>query len=181
MNTKYLIFTALAALAGLFAGCETLPPGVEKGTKGTIAYDILVEASDPGARVEANGEFVGNTPVHLKVFGERDGTFHSFGDPQYVVQALPIATNQYAQAHSYATGKGFSTADPVPQRIYFDMNQKPAPPPPVVVRRPGYYVYPHPYYYGPYPYPYPYPYYYPYWGGPRIVVAPGYWHWRYHW
>src|SRR5438105_13289499 len=64
----------------LLVGCETAPPpGVERGPHGTIAYDVLVEASDPGARIEANGEFVGNTPTHLKIFGDKDGTFHDFG------------------------------------------------------------------------------------------------------
>ena len=67
------------AIVGLLAGCETIPPGVERGPHGTIAYDVLVEVSAPGARIEANGQDVGNTPLHLKIFGDSDGTFHDFG------------------------------------------------------------------------------------------------------
>lgn len=174
---KYLLFTGCAVLAGLFTGCQSIPPGVERGPHGTVAYDVTVEASQPGARIEANGEYVGNTPVHLKVFGDRDGTFHDFGNFEYVIQASPLATNQYSQVRAYGTGRGWSQADKIPQRVYFDMNQKEAPSPPVAGSAPRYY--PYPYYYGPYPYPYPY-YYGPYWWGPRFVVGPGYWHWR-HW
>lgn len=171
MKTKYLTLAGLAALGSLFAGCQTVPPGVERGPHGTIAYDILVEASSPGARIEANGEYVGNTPVHLKVFGDRDGTFHDFGSYEYVVRAFPLATNQFAQVRAYGTGRGWTDADHVPQRVYFDMNQKQAPPP-VLAERPRYYAYP---YYGPYPY-----YYGPYWWGPRVVIGPRF-YWRHHW
>jgi len=174
MKTKYLIFAGCAALAGLLTGCQTVPPGVERGPHGTVAYEILVEASEPGARIEANGEYVGNTPVHLKVFGDRDGTFHDFGNYDYVIQASPLATNQFAQVRAYGTGRGWTHADRIPQRVYFDMNQKPPPQPPVVAGAPRYYPYPYPYYYGPYPY-----YYGPYWWGPRVIIGPG-WRWR-HW
>lgn len=173
MKTKYLTFLGLAALAGLLVGCQTIPPGVERGPHGTIAYDVMVEASEPGARIEANGEYVGNTPVHLKVFGDRDGTFHDFGSFDYVVRAFPLTTNQYAHVRAYGTGRGWTQADHVPQRIYFDMNQKPAPPPAVVSEGPRYYGYP--YYYGPYPY-----YYGPYWWGPRVIIGPGF-YWHRHW
>jgi hypothetical protein len=176
MKTNYVIFAGCAVLAGLLTGCQTIPPGVERGPHGTVAYDILVEASEPGARIEANGEYVGNTPVHLKVFGDRDGTFHDFGNYDYVIQAAPLATNQFAQVRAYGTGRGWTHADAIPQRVYFDMNQKPPPEqPPTVAGRPPYpYPYPYPYYYGPYPY-----YYGPYWWGPRVVIGPG-WRWR-HW
>src|SRR4029077_7755974 len=110
MKTKYLIFAGCAALAGLFSGCQNAPPGVERGPHGTIAYDVLVEACEPGARIEANGEYVGNTPVHLKIFGDRDGTFHDFGACQYVLQAFPLTTNQFAQVRAYNTGCGFARA-----------------------------------------------------------------------
>jgi hypothetical protein len=107
------------------------------------------------------------------VFGDRDGTFHDFGNYDYVIQASPLATNQYAQVRAYGTGRGWTHADAIPQRVYFDMNQKPPPQPPVVTGGPRYY--PYPYYYGPYPY-----YYGPYWWGPRVVIGPGPWRWR-HW
>ena len=134
---------------GLFAGCETVPPGVERGPHGTIAYDVQIESSPPGAKIEANGQVIGNAPIHLKIFGDKDGTFHDFGSYYYVIRALPIATNQYVQTRVFRTGHLFEPEDHIPQRVDFDMNQ-PNPYPqgaPVV----GYPDYPPPpaYYYGP--------------------------------
>jgi hypothetical protein len=174
MKTKYLIFAGLAALAGMLTGCQTVPPGVERGPHGTVAYDILVEASSPGAKIEADGQYVGNTPVHLKVFGDRDGTFHDFGKPDYVIEAFPLSTNQFSQVRVYSTGRGFTQADRIPQRVYLDLNQKSPPP---VATTPPQRPYP-PYYYGLYPYYYGPPY---WWWGPRIVIGPHYWGWRRHW
>jgi hypothetical protein len=175
MKTKYLIFAGLAASAGMLTGCQTVPPGVERGPHGTVAYDILVEASTPGAQIEADGQYVGNTPVRLKVFGDRDGTFHDFGKPDYVIEAFPLSTNQYSQVRVYSTGRGFTRADPIPQRVYLDLNQQA---PPQVATVPPQRPYPYPYYYGPYPYYYGPPY---WWWGPRIVIGPHYWGWHRHW
>src|SRR5436309_8361312 len=118
MKTK-LIMAASVAAAAFLTGCETVPPGIERGPHGTIAYDVLVEASEPGARIEANGESVGNTPLHLKIFGDKDGTFHDFGSYYYVVRAFPLATNQIAQTRVFRTGRGFTPEDQIPKRIYF--------------------------------------------------------------
>ena len=136
-----------------FSGCQTpLPPGAEPGPHGTMAFNVLIEASDPGARIEADGESIGNTPVTLKIFGDRDGTFHDFGSYYYVIRALPLATNQFAQARFFGTGRAWSGEDRIPERVYFDMSQ-PAPvyvfppPPPVYYGPPPFYYDPWPYYY----------------------------------
>ena len=152
--------------AALLSGCETLPPGVERGPHGTIAYDVLVEASPPGAHIEANGQVVGDAPLHLKIFGDKDGTFHDFGSYYYVVRALPVTTNQYVQTQAFRTGRWFTPEDHIPDRIYFDMNQPPPPPASPAYVYPGY---PPPYYYGPPVYYGPHVYFY---YGPR---------WHRHW
>src|SRR4051794_120953 len=92
------------AVVGLLTGCQSLPPGAEPGPHGTMAYEVLIEASEPGARVEANGEYVGNTPLRLKIFGDPDGTFHDFGSDFYIVRALPMTTNQFTQTRLFRTG-----------------------------------------------------------------------------
>src|SRR5437867_9003119 len=117
-----LLFSASAAAALFVAGCQTVPPGAERGPHGTIAYAVLVEASEPGARIEAEDNPVGNTPVHLKIFGDTDGTFHDFGSDYYVIRALPLTTNQFPQVRMFGTGRWFGPEDRIPQRIYFDMN-----------------------------------------------------------
>ena len=168
MKTK-LFPAAGAAVVLLVAGCASPPPpGVERGPHGTIAYDVLVEASDPGAKIEVNGNLVGNTPLHLKIFGNRNGTFHDFGSYYYILRAYPVTTNQFQQIRVFGTGRYDTRQDLIPQHIYFDMNQN------VPVRVPA--DPPRYYYYGPYPYPYAYPYYY----GPefRFYYGPRYHRWR---
>jgi len=168
---KTLISAASLAAAVFFTGCQTIPPGAERGPRGTMAYDVLIEASEPGARIEADGKDVGNTPVHVKIFGDPDGTFHDFGSPYYLIRALPLSTNQFAQTRYFGTGQWFGPEDHVPQQIYFDMNrQPPAYPPPG--GPPAYPYYGPPVYYGP-------PYYY----GPEFRFqfgGPRYYHrrWR---
>src|SRR5437762_10189178 len=97
---RALFYFAGAVALLLLMGCETVPPGAEHGPHNTMAYDLLVDASAPGARIEANGQVIGNTPVHLKIFGDPDGTFHDFGSPYYVVRALPLTTNQFEDRKS---------------------------------------------------------------------------------
>jgi hypothetical protein len=55
--------------AFIVAGCATPDgPKAEKGPNGTIAYLVEIESSDPGARIEANNDYVGKTPCTLKIF-----------------------------------------------------------------------------------------------------------------
>ena len=145
----------------LLIGCESVPPGVERGPHGTIAYNVSIQASEPGVRIEANGAYVGTAPMTLKIFGDKDGTFHDFGSYFYVIQALPLRTNQFVQVRVFRTGRRFTPEDYVPRQIFFDMNQPPPANPPPRVPVPAYYPPPY-YYYGPGFYFGP-P--YPYWGG----------------
>jgi hypothetical protein len=162
---------AVAVAAGLLVGCQStpLPPGTERGPHGTISYNVLIEASEPGARIEVNGETVGSSPLHIKIFGDKDGTFHDFGSDVYVIRALPVVTNQFVQTRVFGTGRGFGPEDRIPDRVYFDMQQN------VPTYAPNGPAYPYPGYAAPY---YPYPYYYgpgAYWGPSfRFYYGPGY-------
>jgi hypothetical protein len=147
MKMKWTLAVGFAA-ALVLAGCQSLPPGAEPGPHGTMAYDVSVEASPPGARIEVNGQDVGDAPVHIKIFGDPDGTFHDFGSFYYVVKALPLTTNQFVQTRLFRTGHMLTPEDHIPAKIYFDMN-RPAPYPPNYYpeyRPPAYYYGPPPYY-----------------------------------
>ena len=147
----------------LVAGCQTFPPGAERGPDGTMAYHVEITASDPGVRIEANGEHVGNTPMTLKIYGDTDGTFHDFGSYVYVIRALPLRTNEFTQVRVFRTGRMFTPQDLIPQQIYFDMTQPPPANPPVSYPPPAVYYYSPPYYYN---YYWPPVYYYgPHYGG----------------
>ena len=159
-------YGAAFCAAILLIGCETIPPGAERGPHGTMAFDVLIEASAPGARIEANGEHVGETPLHLKIFGDPDGTFHDFGSSYYVIRALPVSTNQFEQVRFFGTGQWFGPEDQIPKQVYFDMNQKTQ----VLPYPPAAYAYPGPrVYYGPA---------WPYYWGPefRFYVSPHHHH-----
>ena len=115
---------AAIALATILAGCASAPPGAEHGPQGTIAYLVQVESSEPGARVEVNNDYVGKTPMTLKIWGDKDGTFHNFGSQDYIIRVFPLSTNQFLQTKAFRTGGWFSQEDKIPSHLYFDLNQK---------------------------------------------------------
>src|SRR3954470_10065826 len=123
---KSLTFLIGLTAAIFLTGCETVsPPGADRGPHGTVPYNVLVEASLPGARIEVNGDYVGNTPLNLKVYGDSDGTFHDFGSYYFIVKALPLSTNQFSQVRAFQTGHMMTPEDRIPEHIFFDMNQQP--------------------------------------------------------
>lgn len=171
MKRRILIGMAGAATAVIWAGCSSTPPNpnVERGPHGTIAYEVSVDASEPGAKIEANGEMLGETPLRIKIYGDKDGTFHDFGSYYYIVRAYPMNTNQFPQVRYFWTGRHGAQEDMIPKDIYFDMNhpQPASAQPPKMVREydsptiiygPPYYYHPgvHFYFNGPLPPPFPF-------------------------
>jgi hypothetical protein len=124
--TKGILTGLGVALLGVFAlGCSTTSSvKPERGREGTIAYQVEIESSEPGARVEANGDFIGKTPIILKIFGDKDGTFHNFGTDDYVIKVFPVKPGQYVQTRVFRTGRWFSQEDRIPSRLYFDLDAK---------------------------------------------------------
>ncbi|MEO8429732.1 MAG: S1C family serine protease [Verrucomicrobiota bacterium] len=117
------VFSFLLAI--LLCGCASDKSGkklVERGPGGTIAYLVQVESNEPGVKIEANGDYIGDTPCTLKIFGDKDGTFHNFGQFDYVVRALPLHQGQFVQIKTFRTGGWFTPEDRIPSRLYFDMN-----------------------------------------------------------
>lgn len=87
----------------LLVGCASATPGVERGPDGTVAYHVQVESSEPGARVEVNDDYVGTTPVKVRVWGDPDGTFHNFGSSDFVIRVFPAAEG-HVQTKVFRTG-----------------------------------------------------------------------------
>jgi len=54
------ILAGCGALVALVTGCDTIPPGAERGPDHTMAYQVQIEASDPEVRIEANQQSIGN-------------------------------------------------------------------------------------------------------------------------
>lgn len=114
---------AIFTITLLIAAC-TSQDAREKGPAGTIAYTIHVESSEPGARVEVNENSIGVTPIDIKVFGDKDGTFHNFGSQDYTLRVFPVRAGQSVQTKTFRTGHWFSQEDQIPSRLFFDLNQK---------------------------------------------------------
>jgi len=112
----------LAGIA-LVVGCALPPTGLERGRDGTIAYHVEVDASEPGARVEVNEDYVGTTPVKVRIWGDPDGTFHNFGSSEFVIRVFP-AGDGHVQTKVFRTGGWFAQEDRVPSRLFFDLRQK---------------------------------------------------------
>ncbi len=121
-----LTLTILTAF--IVAGCATGGPKPEKGKDGTIAYLVEVESSEPGARIEANNDYVGKTPMTLKIFGDKDGTFHNFGSYHYTVTGYPVRPGQQSQTKDFRTGGWFTSEDRIPKKIFFDFGSVPEAP-----------------------------------------------------
>jgi hypothetical protein len=112
----------LAAAAWLWGGCSSAPEqaGVEKGLHGTIAYQVQIEASEPNTKIEVNHQAVGVAPITVKVFGDKDGTFHNFGSDEWVVRGYPPKPEQFPQTKIFRTGAFGVKDDKIPQRVYFN-------------------------------------------------------------
>jgi hypothetical protein len=120
------IFSLFAAL--IVTGCATTnDPKAEKGPDGTIAYLVEVESSEPGVSIEANKDYVGKTPCTLKIFGDKDGTFHNFGSYHYTVTAYPVRGG-LPQTKDFQTGGWFTPEDMIPKKIFFDFGPVPEAP-----------------------------------------------------
>jgi hypothetical protein len=116
--TKNLFLTLL--LTAFATGCASDPPGTETGPYNTIAYTITIDASEPGTKIEVNYKSAGVAPVKVKVFGDRDGTFHNFGSDEYTVRGYPPNPDQFPQTKIFKTGAMGVKDDKIPGKIYFD-------------------------------------------------------------
>lgn len=124
-----LICAALTIITGCASpdGSRTLPATAnETGPDNTIVYLVPVDSSEPGARIQVNGETVGTTPMTLKINGDRDGTFHNFGSYDFIVRAYPPGEGRPSETKVFKTGALFAHEDKIPQRIYFDFGPPPA-------------------------------------------------------
>lgn len=117
--------TAVMLLAG---GCSTPKEANRLPGGGPVPYEVQIETSDPGSRIEVDGEYMGLAPLTVTIWGDSDGTFHGSGDGYTVFKAYPVKPGQYIQVRRFLNGAQafmFGQQDRIPKRLYFDLNQKP--------------------------------------------------------
>lgn len=64
----------------------------------------------------------------LKIYGDKDGTFHNFGRYEYEVVASPVKPGQQLQRKVFKCGGWFTSEDKIPKKIFFDFGVAPEPP-----------------------------------------------------
>ncbi len=125
------------ALAFFFVvGCETPTPvnpnardwydralGNREGYRG---YRVAVEVSDPGCRIEVNGEHVAtitNKVGEIILWADADGKFR--GNQVTRIVANPVKPGQHQQSKVFASVRDRVS---VPHQLYFDLNLEPTKP-----------------------------------------------------
>ncbi|MBE7502227.1 MAG: hypothetical protein HS113_18390 [Verrucomicrobiales bacterium] len=87
----------------LFSGCATDTQRDPRVPKGTVPFQVKIETSEPLSKIEVNGEYVGDSPLTITIWGNKDGTF--FGDGYTEIRANPIRPGQYVQTKRFANGR----------------------------------------------------------------------------
>ena len=128
MKNPLILTSTLSGLLALVS-CATSNPTAtnrERGPSGTVAYFVEVQSSEQGARIYVNDDYVGTTPMTLKIFGDEDGTFHNFGSYHYMVVAYPVRAELQPQTKDFLTGGGlFRPENLIPKKIFFDFGPVP--------------------------------------------------------
>jgi hypothetical protein len=111
---KALLLAVIANLA--FTGCGGLR---SEGGPGPIrTYQVKINSSEPGTRIEVNGKSVGTAPVVVKIRGGEDRSFYDLRNDELVVRAYPQGTGRPAQVKVFRMTARF---DKIPERVYFDL------------------------------------------------------------
>jgi len=86
--------------------------------------DMRVISQPPGARIELNGGFMGETPLSIKVPCTNDERFLEL----VTIRALPTVEGHYSQTKIFLGGNTVLRNDHVPATIFFDMRLGPSNP-----------------------------------------------------
>lgn len=79
-------------------------------------YAIFIESKPPGAAIEFNGAYMGQTPCRIRVPGEK-GRFFGYGNMLiHTIRAIPETSGGYTQS------KKFNKGEPIPEKIFFNMH-----------------------------------------------------------
>jgi hypothetical protein len=128
--------TAIALLAAFLAGCTTPQPEEEPVVRRAQEVTaVQVHSLPPGCFVELNGEFLGATPLTIRV-PSYEGKWKGTSWDLHVLRASIPRGQGYEQ-------KAWSGGDPVPMRVVFRIPgaekwyhaNSPAPPRPVNITR----------------------------------------------
>jgi len=102
------------------AGCETFDGGAT-GSATTAAFPVEIVSDPPGAKIEINNDYVGTTPMTVKLEGwEATRTFAR----RHIIVAHPVLPGQHTQIKMFSgwSEPSRTYGDTIPTKIFFNMN-----------------------------------------------------------
>ena len=124
---KKILILALVFLAGCGEGAKTSHIYLDLLEAGEvkIIYTTKVISDPPGARIELDGDYIGEAPLEIEWEGWSNTRLFV---RNHDLSALPIYQGQYIQRKSFRdTGISERYADTIPKTILFDMSLVPMP------------------------------------------------------
>jgi PEGA domain len=110
------IFPALLVSAFLFfSGCASHTQAVRPRLK------VQIVSQPTGARIEVNGQYVGDAPVSVDIEASTDGRFWR----DTIIKAYPKDTG-YTQIKAFNGKSRWTISDMVPPKLFFDTRTDPS-------------------------------------------------------
>ena len=111
---RFAIVCFSASFFALLLGCAST--STYKPTP-PVYKDVQIVSEPTGARIEINGDYIGDAPLIAKVRIDEGGRFYS----NTIIRAYPKG-NGYVQTRSFLYGFGTSESLNCPDRIFLDTN-----------------------------------------------------------
>jgi hypothetical protein len=105
----------LAALFLVYSGCASHAPIVRP------RLSVQIVSQPTGARIEVNGQYVGDAPLSIQIEASNDGRFWR----DTIIKAYPKDTG-YTQIKAFNGKSHWAISDMVPPKLFFDTRIEPA-------------------------------------------------------
>ncbi|HEX4122087.1 MAG TPA: PEGA domain-containing protein [Verrucomicrobiae bacterium] len=105
----------------LLAGCAS---------KGPPTFSVQIESDPPGARIEVNNSYIGETPCTWTTGGNDDRSFAGgwVGGGQIIVVATPrhdSSSGLHRQEKDFNPSGFMKQGDHIPEKMFFDLHEQP--------------------------------------------------------
>ena len=104
----------IAALSQIGSGCASHPTAARPRQK------VLIASEPAGAKIEINGQYVGDAPTTVEIEASNDGRFWK----DTVIKAYPSDTG-YTQIIAFNGKSRWAICDVIPPRIFFNTRSEP--------------------------------------------------------
>lgn len=88
-----------------------------------VPHEVFIESDPPGSPIEINDEYVGKTPLTVKIMGGHNGAFSSTR-PIHTIHAYPVGPGQFLQTKQFSGPR----QDIIPKHLYFNLSLGPVAP-----------------------------------------------------